>query len=113
MKNISNVKTMKVKTFKLKEWQGCVNSAIAGIARNVWRLFYTLALGLFSFIVWLAVSVEEFCKREPKAALIMGIIIVFLTVGWIMSYVNGRAQLLTAQYERDSVIIMLDRINCR
>lgn len=87
---------MKTRRLKLRDWQGCFKSAIAGIARNVWRLFYTLALGLFSLIVWLIVSVEEFCKREPKAALIMGIIIVFLTVGWILTYVDGRAQLLTA-----------------
>lgn len=102
---------MKIKKLRLREWQGCVKSAIVGIARNVWALFYTLALGLFSLIVWLIVSVEDFCKREPKAALIMGIIIVFLSVGWIMCYVDCRAQLLTAQYERDSVSIVLDRLN--
>ena len=101
---------MKIKRLSLRDWQGCIKSAIAGIARNVWALFYTLALGLFSLIIWLIVSVEDFCRREPKAALIMGIIIVFLSVGWILCYVDGRAQLLTAQYERDSVSIMLDRI---
>lgn len=104
---------MKTRRLRLREWQGCIKSAIAGIARNVWALFYTLALGLFSLIVWLIVSVEDFCKREPKAALVMGIIIVFLSVGWILCYVNGRAQLLTAQYERDSVSIVLDRLNYR
>lgn len=104
---------MKIKRLRLKDWQGCIKSAIAGIARNVWALFYTLVLGLFSLIMWLIISVEDFCRREPKAALIMGIIIVFLSVGWIMSYVDGRAQLLTAQYERDSVSIVLDRLNYR
>lgn len=94
-----------------REWLSYTKTAIIGIAVNVGRLIYSLIKGIYSLALYIILSIEGFCKREPKAAMIIGFIIVFLSVGWILSYVNGRTQLITALYERDSVSILIDRIN--
>jgi hypothetical protein len=93
----------------MNQFRACMCAAL----RNLWwglsRVFIYLFYGILSILIYAGKQIEAFCKREPIASFIMAVLIVTLSFGWISTFVSGRIATRTAQYQRDSVSIKLDR----
>lgn len=84
-------------------------AAISHLWWGLSKVITNTLFGIISLFIFFGKKVEAFCKREPIASFIMAVLIVTLSFGWISTFVSGRIATRTAQYQRDSVSIKLDR----
>lgn len=84
----------------------------AGLERfawGLWRMITGIFFGIISILVYCGKQIEAFCKREPIASLIIAVVVIGLSAGWIVTSVNGSVKLRTAEYQRDSIGYTLDK----
>ena len=91
------------------QWKVCMWSGCKSLAWGLWRIVTGIVLGIASIMKYVGVKIEEFCKREPMAAVIVAVVVLILGFGWFSSFVNGRIEVKKAQWERDSISLRLDR----
>ena len=92
-----------------KEWDTYAWSACKHLAKGVARILFALFFGMVSIFVFCGKQIEAFCRREPVASGLVGMLTLLLIVGWIATYVNGRAATKTAEFQRDSIGYKLDK----
>lgn len=91
------------------QWKVCFLSGCRKAGWGLWRIFTCIILGIVSLFVFCGKQIEAFCRRETTAAVIIGVLIVALSFGWISTFMSGRTMLRTAEYERDSIGHKLDK----
>lgn len=91
------------------QWRVCFVAGVQSLAWGLWRIITCIVLGLLSILWYCIRQIEAFCKREPVAAAIIAVIILSLSIGWIVTYVNRSVELRAALDQRDSISIKLDR----
>lgn len=76
-------------------------------------LYVWLLWGVLSIFIFIGQQIEAFCRREPVAAFIVAVVIIFLAWGWISSSTSYKAELTTTQYLVDSLSYELSRYTIR
>ena len=94
----------------LPEWWGYLCKALRCFARSVFKLVYSFVGGVASILYYLFKVIAAFCKREFVASLIVGVIIVGMSVGWISTYTSSKVAMKTAEFQRDSIGYKLDKM---
>lgn len=90
-------------------WLGYLWKACKTFVKGLLKIVYSLFGGMASVFVWLFRLVSAFCRREPLAAGIFFVVAFVLSFGWISSYMSGKVATRTAEYQRDSISMKLDR----
>lgn len=90
------------------EWYMYLWRACKRAAKGLCQIVFCLVMGIVSVLFYCFKQIEAFCRREPIAAGIVGVLFVFLSVGWCLTFVNGRAATRAAEYQRDSIGYKLD-----
>lgn len=102
----------KISTMKLfnsfKDWKKYILSAIRSVFVGFLRIVWAILNGVVSFVVGVFRSIDAFSIREPKAMLVIIILFTCVNMGWIMYFVNERAMRVSAEMQRDSLILKLD-----
>lgn len=93
-----------------KEWYMYLWRACKRVAKGLCQILFSLVMGIVSLLIYCGKQVEAFCRREPIAAGIVGMLFFVLTVGWCFTFVNGRAATKTAEHQRDSIGYKLDMV---
>lgn len=91
------------------QWKVCFSSGCSKAAWGIWRIVTCIILGIVSVFAYIGRQIEAFTRREPVAMLIVTILIVCMSLGWLFTFTSGRVALKSAQYERDSMSIRLSR----
>ena len=91
-------------------WYGYLWRSCKALVASLLKILYSIVGGLASVIVCIYKIVAAFCRREFVASLIIGVIILFLSFGWMTSYMNGKVATRTAEYQRDSIGYKLDKM---
>lgn len=92
-----------------KQWRVCFWSGVCKMAWGVYRIVSCIIFGVVSVFWWIGKQINAFCSRETLAAVIIGIMISLLCLGWILTFVNERAARVHAEDERDSISYVLKR----
>jgi hypothetical protein len=92
-----------------KEWYTYLWKACKHFAKGIFRIVYSLIMGIASILVWVAKLIGAFCKRETTASIILFSLIFILSIGWLSTYMNGKVATKTALYQRDSISLKLDK----
>lgn len=101
---------MKSKLFdNWHQWSVCFLSGCKSAAWGLWRIFTCIIFGIASVFVYIGKQIEAFCRREPIAAFIIGIVISLMAFGWISTFMESRVRIKTAEYQRDSIGYKLDK----
>lgn len=94
----------------LHQWKVCMAAALSHLWWGLHKIITNTIFGLVSLFLYIGNIIEDFCKRETKAAFTIGTILTFLIFGWLGSYVKSAGQIKSLEYQRDSVSIRLDRV---
>lgn len=94
----------------LSEWFGYLCKAIRCFLRGVFKLIYSFIGGIASIMYYLFKVVASFCKREFIASIIIGLMLIGLSVGWISTYTSGKVAMKTVEFQRDSIGYKLDKM---
>ena len=92
------------------EWKVCMAAAVSNFWWGLRKIIVNTLFGIISLFIFFGKKVEAFCKREALAAFLIGLMVVILAIGWMVTYMNFRVQNKTLEYQRDSVSIRLDRV---
>ena len=90
-------------------WYGYLWKACKTFVKGLLKIVYSLFGGMASVFVWLFRLVSAFCRREPLAAGIFFVVAFVLSFGWVSSYISGKVETRTAEYQRDSISLKLDK----
>lgn len=93
------------KTFK--SWKSYCGSGVCDVCAGLIRIFLSLILGVVSIVVAMWKSVKAFWRREFAASLVITAILLVLALGWLATFINERAARVNAEYERDSLSLVL------
>lgn len=91
------------------QWKVCFLSGCRNAAWGLWRIISCILFGIVTVMVWCGKQIEAFCKRETIAATIISIVITFLVFGWVSTFMKLRANVMTAEHQRDSIGYTLDK----
>lgn len=72
-------------------------------------IFCIIILGIVSLLCYVARQINAFFRRESVAAGIVTSIIIFLSVGWVLTFVSERHKRIEAQHRADSLAYNLGR----
>lgn len=92
------------------EWYMYLWRACKRVAKGLCQIAFSFVMGIVSLLIYCGKQVEAFCRREPIAAGIVGVLFFVLTVGWCFTFVNGRVATKTAEHQRDSIGYKLDMV---
>lgn len=92
----------------VRQWRVCLWSGVCKAAWGLFRILTCIVLGIVSVFVYIFKQISAFCKREFWASLIIGILIVFICVGWLGTFVKERAARVDAEMQRDKLRYELD-----
>lgn len=92
-----------------KEWYTYLWKACKHFAKGIFRIVYSLIMGIVSVLAWLTRLIAAFCRRETTASVILFSLIFVLGFGWLSTYMNGKVATRTALYQRDSISLKLDK----
>lgn len=102
---------METKIFfeSFKEWYTYLWKACKHFAKGIFRIVYSLIMGIVSVLAWVTRLIAAFCRRETTASVILFSLIFVLGFGWLSTYMNGKVATRTALYQRDSISLKLDK----
>lgn len=92
-----------------KEWYTYLWKACKHFAKGIFRIVYSLIMGIVSVLAWVTRLIAAFCRRETTASVILFSLIFVLGFGWLSTYMNGKVATRTALYQRDSISLKLDK----
>ena len=92
-----------------KDWYTYLWKACKHFGKGIFRIVYSLVMGVVSILAWVAKLVAAFCRRETTASIILFSLIFILAFGWLSTYMNGKVATRTALYQRDSISLKLDK----
>ena len=91
------------------DWRKFFVSAVRQFFVGMFRIIYAVIMAVVSLLVYAGKQIEAFCKRETTASFIIACVILFMAVGWISTFTNGRQETVLAQHKADSISYQLDR----
>ena len=91
------------------QWKVCFISGCKNAGWGIWRIITCMLFGIVSILIWCGKQIEAFCKRETIAAVIISILIIALSFGWISTFMQMRVSVMTAEHQRDSIGYTLDK----
>lgn len=94
--------------YSFSEWWRFFLSAIRGIAIGVFKVFYSIVAGIVSVFAYIVRSIASFQRREPKALLVVVILLSAVCFCWAMNFANERSMRVNAEMQRDSLSLKLD-----
>lgn len=100
---------MKFKFNSVQEWLVCEKKSLADFFWAFVFLLWIPAVGLISLGYHLKNAIGSFARREPWAMAIFSFIFGLMVVGWIVTFTSERTRAMNAEYERDSISIVLSR----
>ena len=92
------------------EWCNYLGKACLVFLKGIFKLVYSFLGGVASFVWWLYRVIAAFCRRELVASMIVGLMLVILSFGWVSTYMNGKVAVRTAEFQRDSLGYRLDKM---
>lgn len=93
----------------LSEWWDYAKNACVCFAKGVASVFLAIFFGVVSFFVWIGKLIEAFCRRETVAAIVIGVIFLGMTFGWVFTFTKERHAAVTAQHKADSLAYDLSK----
>ena len=91
------------------DWWGFVRRTLFLMCKMVCRLLYAVIMGIVSVFVYVGKQIEAFCRRETIAAIIIGVVLCAMIVGWVFTFTKERTAYVTAQHKADSLAYSLDQ----
>ena len=89
--------------YDFKAWLSYMKASVKRTILGICQIMYGIIMGIVSVFAYIGRQIEDFCKRETFAAIIIGIVICILAGGWLFSFVVGRASIKKVEAERDSI----------
>lgn len=86
-----------------KEWTDNLKKSVRFFAHSVFTFGHCVIMGVASLLYHAAVAIERFCVRETKAALIIGVVSLCVSVFFIKTFVSERQARMNAEFVRDSL----------
>lgn len=91
-------------------WRKAAQYRLKALFEGVYGVvFCIIILGIVSLVYYFARQINAFFKRESVAAGIATSIIIFLSVGWVTTFVKERHQRVEAQHRADSLAYSLGK----
>lgn len=78
---------------------------------DIVRILRLLLAVIVSTATYVARQIEAFCKRETKAAAIIGFIIFAILISWVMTFCSLRHTIAQTQQTADSLSYIISRYN--
>lgn len=94
--------------YSFGEWKKYFVSAIRGVFVGLLRILWSIVMGVASFLAYIFRTISSFAKREPRAMLIIVIMLTVIGFSWVMNFVNERSMRVKAEMQRDSISLKLD-----
>ena len=94
--------------YSIREWWEYLISAIRGMCVGFLKILCSIVMGIASIFSYIGRSVNAFARREPKAMLVIVLLLLTIGAGWLLNFVNERSMRVTAERERDSLSLKLD-----
>lgn len=91
-----------------RQWRICLWAGVCKMSWGTCRIITCIIFGIVSIFVFCCKEVEKFGRREPVASLIIVLVVVFLSFGWIVTFVRERAARTNAESQRDVMSMKLD-----
>lgn len=91
------------------QWKVCFISGCKNASWGIWRIITCIILGIVSLFIYAGKQIEAFCRRETIAAFIIAILVIVLSYGWISTFIDGKMKIKSAEYQRDSISVKLER----
>ena len=89
------------------QWQVCMVSGLRKLAWGLFRVFTCLLFGFLSVIRWLWRLLVKGVGCYPAATIFIAVLLI---VGvWLFTYTRLKAQLVSAEYERDTISYRLQK----
>lgn len=103
---------MRMKSLIFDNWHQWKVCFLSGCKKALWgicRIITCIIFGIVSILVWIGKQIEAFCKRETVAAMIVAVVFISLSFGWLSTFMSSRMELKAAMCQRDSVSVKLSR----
>lgn len=94
--------------YSFGEWKKYIISAIRNVFVGLLRILWSIIIGVVSVIAYILRAVSSFSKREPRAMLVIVIMLTVIGFLWMMNFVNERSMRVKAELQRDSISLKLD-----
>lgn len=94
--------------YSFGEWKKYFVSAIRGVFVGLLRILWSIVMGVASFLAYIFRSISSFARREPRAMLVIVIMLTIIGILWMMNFVNERSMRVKAEMQRDSISLKLD-----
>ena len=92
-----------------RDWYTYLWKAVKTFVVGFVKILYSFLMGIVSVFVYCGKQIEAFCRRETVAAVIVGVVIAMLILGWVFTFVKGRVAQKTAEHQRDSISYCLSK----
>ncbi len=94
--------------YSFGEWKKYIVSAIRSVFVGLLRILWSIVMGLVSLIAYVSRSISSFSRREPRAMLVIVVMLIVIGFSWMMNFVNERSMRVKAEMQRDSISLKLD-----
>ena len=94
--------------YSFGEWKKYFVSAIRGVFVGLLRILWSIVMGLVSLIAYVSRSISSFSRREPRAMLVIVVMLIVIGFSWMMNFVNEQSMRVKAEMQRDSISLKLD-----
>lgn len=96
--------------YEFRTWRKALEYRGGMILKGLYGLFFhCLIMGTVSLLYFVIRQVNAFYRRETIAGCIITLLLFFLSIGWLASFVNERYQRNEAQYKADSLSYELSK----
>lgn len=92
-----------------RQWRVCLWSGVCKAAWGLLRILTCIIFGIVSIIAYCFKQICAFCKREFVASLIIVVLFVLLSAGWLATFMSERTHRVAAEMQRDSISYELSR----
>lgn len=91
-----------------KDWKKYILSAIRNLFVGLLRILLSIVIGIASIIAYIFRTISSFARREPRAMLVIVVMLTLIGFLWMMNFVNERSMRVKAEMQRDSLSLKLD-----
>lgn len=94
--------------YSFKNWKEYSLVSVRKVIEGLLRIIYAIIVGAVSFLAYIIRTVNSFARREPKAMLVIVVLLICIAFGWSMNFVSERSKRIAAEMQRDSISLKLD-----
>lgn len=92
----------------IAQWRVCMYAAVCKFLWGLTRLLLYTVTGLLSLMRWLWQKLVKWVGNYPATAIVIAVGV--FAVIWTLTFAHGRARLVTAEYQRDSLSYRLNEL---